>query len=587
MSQPTIEQAFQTAFQHHQAGELSQATELYRQILVEQPQHVGALHYLGVLAHQAGRNDVAVDLIRRSLAFQPDNAEAFNNLAVALSGMNKLDEAIAVCHQALSLKPNYAEAYGNLGNAQRDKGQLDEAVAAYRRALAIKPNFAEMHCNLGNVLKDQSQLDEAIMAFRRAIALKPNYLEAHSNLVYTIHFHPDYDARTIADEHRRWNRQHGEPLKRFVQTHANDRKPDRRLRIGYVSPNFRLHPIGRFLLPLFAHHDKSQVEVFAYSQSPVVDEVTEQLRLRADCWRNIVGLADADAADLIRNDKIDILVDLTMHMAYNRLLIFTRKPAPVQVTYLAYCSTTGLETIDYRLSDPHLDPPGMDESVYSERTIRLPETYWCYQPIVAVSEVSALPALKQGFVTFGSLNNFCKVSEPTLVVWAAVLRAVPKSQLLLNASEGSHRQRVLDRLEREGIEPQRVRFVSHLPVEKYFGLYGQIDIALDPFPHGGGTTSCDALWMGVPVVSLTGRTAVGRGGLSILSNVGMQDLVAHSAEAYVQIATELAKDLPRLSNLRLTLRRRMEQSPLMDAPRFVRNIEATYRQMWNAWCSRL
>jgi predicted O-linked N-acetylglucosamine transferase (SPINDLY family) len=257
------------------------------------------------------------------------------------------------------------------------------------------------------------------------------------------------------------------------------------------------------------------------------------------------------------------------------------------VTYLAYCSTTGLETIDYRLSDPYLDPPGGDESIYAERTIRLPETYWCYEPIVERCEVGPLPALANGFVTFGCLNNFAKVSQPALGAWAKILKAEPNSRLLLSAQQGDHRGRLERRLEQYGIERARVEFAGFMLPAKYFELYQRIDIALDTFPYGGGTTTCDALWMGVPVISLVGTTAVGRGGLSILSNIGLPELATRSKEDYVRLAGELAKDLARLSDLRSTLGRRMEQSPLMDAPKFARNIEVAYRQMWRTWCEKL
>jgi predicted O-linked N-acetylglucosamine transferase (SPINDLY family) len=401
-----------------------------------------------------------------------------------------------------------------------------------------------------------------------------------------MNFHPGYDAETIAEEHRRWNHQHVEPLRKFIQAHSNDRSPDRRLRIGYISPDFRNHPVGRFLLPLLASRDKTQVEVFGYSDVVFPDEITRRLRSCADNWRSILGISDAGVVDLIRQDKIDILIDLTMHMAKNRLGVFARKPAPVQATYLAYCSTTGLETIDYRLSDPHLDPLGEDESHYSEKTIRLPETYWCYQPIVDSRQVGPLPVLTQDVITFGCLNNFCKISEPALKTWARVLHAIPNSKLLLSARQGSHRQRAQERLERDGVDPGRVQFTDYLPVEKYFDSYRQIDIALDTFPYGGGTTTCDALWMGVPVVSLAGKTAVGRGGLSILSNIGLPELVARSEAEYVRIAADLGKDIGRLSDLRSTLRRRMEHSPLMDAAKFAMGIEAAYRRMWRTWCEK-
>ena len=721
MAQLTIQQALETAFQHHQAGRLHEAEQLYRQILAQRPEQVDALHLLGIIAHQVGRHDTAVELIRRALARRPDFAEAHNNLGNALRETGQLDGAIAAYHQALACQPGYAdahnnlgnalqakghlddaiiayrqalagqpnlpqahynlgkalqakghldeaitayrqalalkpdfaethnnlgtalkdkghldeaiaafrqaitlnpglpEAHGNLGNALRDQGQLDEAISACRRAITLKPNAPEAHGNLGAALKDNGQLDEAIAAYRQAIALQPDYAEAHnnlgnalsdqgrpvealaayrqanalksnfheahSNLVLGLHYQPDFSAAAIAEEYRHWNLQHAEPLRQFIQPHANDRSPDRRLRIGYVSPDLYGHPVGRFLLPVLAHHDKNCFEVFAYAQVAHPSAMTQRLRSCTDGWRSTVGLTDAQVAELIRQDRIDILVDLAGHTAHNRLLVFARKPAPVQVTYLAYCSSTGLETIDYRLSDPYFDPPGMDESVYSEQTIRLPETYWCYQPSIDTPEVGPLPALERGRITFGCLNNFCKVSEPALAAWAKLLRAVPNSHLLLHSREGSHRQRVHEQLEQEGIEPKRVRFSGRVPAQEYFDLYRRIDIALDTFPYGGGTTTCDALWMGVPVVSLVGKTAVGRGGLSILSNIGLPELAARSEEEYLHLASTLAKDVSRLTEPRSTLRQRMQQSPLMDAPRFARNIEAAYRQMWRTWCA--
>ncbi len=465
-------------------------------------------------------------------------------------------------------------------------GRLPQAEQLYRQILAHQPHYPEVLCMLGVFAAQVGQLDSAVGLLRQALALRPNYTDADGNLVYTLHFHPGYDTQAIAEEHRRWNRQHAEPLKRFIQPHANDRNPDRRLRIGYVSPDLREHPVGRFLLPLLSHHDKSQVEVFAYAQVPVSDALTRRLRAHVDVWRNIMGLSDAQVAGQIRQDRIDILIDLAMHLANNRLLVFAHKPAPVQVTYLAYCASTGLSAIDYRLSDPYLDPPGMDESIYSERTIRLPQTYWCYQPMVDLPPQPS-PGLGSGRITFGCLNNFCKINDAMLAIWARVLQAVPASQLLLHAHEGDHRQEVRKQLEQAGIEPQRVQFAERVPMPEYLKIYHSIDVALDTFPYGGGTTSCDALWMGVPVVSLVGQRAVSRAGLSILSNVGLPELVASSGEEYVQIAANLANDPARLSDLRSTLRQRMERSPLMDAPAFARNIEAAYRRMWQSWCARL
>ena len=615
----SIQQTFALAVEHHRAGRLREAEALYRQILAQQPRHAEALHLLGVMADQAGRHDIAVDLIRQAIAVNPKLPDVYNDLGISLRDLGQLDEAIAAYRQAVALNPDDVSAFNNLGNALYDKRQLVDAIAAYRRALelrpdlpevhanfsvalkdnlqldealaaarraiALKPDYAEAHNNLGNALKDDGQLDEALAAYRRAVTLNPRSAGAHSNLVLSMHYHPDFDASAIFQECRRWNRQHAEPLKKFIQPHRNDRRPGRRLKIGYVSPDFREHPVGRFLLPLLAHHNKDDFEIFAYAQAAVPDSTTARLRSCVDVWRNTLGLSDAQVADLVYQDQIDILVDLAMHTSGNRLLVFAGKPAPVQVTYLGYCSTTGLDTIDYRLSDPYLDPPGMDESVYSERTLRLPETYWCYQPSGGAVDVGPLPALSHGHVTFGCLNNFCKVGAATLAVWTKLLRAVPNSHLLLHAHPGAHRQKVHEFLQRQGIEAHRVRFAGRLPLPDYLRLHQQIDVGLDTIPFAGGTTTCDALWMGVPVVGLVGQTAVGRAGLSILSNLGLPELVARSEEEYLQIATRLANDLPGLAHLRGTLRARMEKSPLMDAPRFARNIEAAYRQMWHTWCA--
>jgi predicted O-linked N-acetylglucosamine transferase (SPINDLY family) len=340
------------------------------------------------------------------------------------------------------------------------------------------------------------------------------------------------------------------------------------------------------MLPLLASHDHRQFEIFCYASVHLPDAITDRCRAQADVWREVRRLSDEEVAEAVRADQIDILVDLTMHMANNRLLVFARKPAPVQVTYLAYCGTTGLRTMDYRLTDPYLDPPGQDEQFYSEQSVYLSETYWCYQPVEETPPVGPLPVLQAGRITFGCLNNFCKVTSPTVAAWTRLLQAVPESRLFLHAYAGSHRGQLLDSLTGHDISPDRVTFSGMVPTADYLRLYGQIDVALDPFPYGGGTTTCDALWMGAPVVSVAGRTAMGRAGLSILSNVGLPELVARDEKQYVRIAGELAADLPRLSELRATLRDRMRRSPLMDAPRFARNIEAAYRTMWQRWCAR-
>ncbi len=357
------------------------------------------------------------------------------------------------------------------------------------------------------------------------------------------------------------------------------------MRIGYISPDFRSHSEAFFSVPLFAAHDHKAFEIVCYSDVLRPDPITARLRSHADAWRNIARLDHEQVAQRIRRDGIDILVDLTMHMARNRLLVFARKPAPVQACWLAYPGTTGLSTIDYRITDPYLDPPGLYDGCYAEESVRLSDTFWCYDPLDNEPAVNALPAAERGYVSFGCLNNFCKVNPFVIKTWARVLNAVDRSRLTVLAGEGTHRRHTLEILAKEGIGRERVTFVPHQPRQQYLQCYHDIDIGLDTVPYNGHTTSLDSFWMGVPVVTLVGQTVVGRAGLCQLMNLGLPELIATSPEQYVQIAADLARDIPRLSNLRATLRQRLQSSPLTDASRFARNLEAAYRQMWRRWCT--
>ena len=580
----TISEALAIAVQHHRAGRLQAAEQMYRQILQAEPNHADAIHLLGVIAHQMGRHAAAVEYIARAIKLKGNVADFHNNLGAALKGLVKLDEAIACYRRALQLNPDYVEAHNNLGIALNDQGKLDEAVIACRRALELNADYAEAHNNLGVALTGQGNLDEAVACYRRALALKPDYAKAHSNLVYAQIFCPGYDARTLYEEHGQWNRRHAAPLAAFIPPHHNDRSPDRRVRIGYISPDFREHVVGRNLLPLFRAHDRQRFEICCYADVHCRDEITARFQGYADTWNDTTGLTDVQLAARIREDGIDILVDLTLHLAHNRLLVFARKPAPVQVTFAGYPGTTGLTTIDYRLTDPYLDPPGLYDQYYSEESIRLPDTFWCYDPLESESAVNALPATEKGYITFGCLNNFCKVNCEVLKLWAQVLKAVAGARLMLLAGEGMHRQQTLDVLAAEGVVGDRVTFVAKKPRPEYLRNYHDIDIGLDTIPYNGHTTSLDSFWMGVPVVTLVGSTVVGRAGFCQLMNLGLPELIADGPEQFVRIAAEWAQDLSRLSALRASLRARMRASPLMDAPRFARNVEAAYRDMWRRWC---
>jgi predicted O-linked N-acetylglucosamine transferase (SPINDLY family) len=569
-------------------GKLDEALAAVTQAIRLKPAHGDAFNNLGTILQSQGKLDAAIAAYNDAIRLKPQFPDACNNLGSALREQGKLDEAVAAFSRAVELKQDYAEAHNNLGNALRDVGDLDRAVTTYSRAVELKSDCSEAFNNLGNVRKDQGLLDEALACYDRSMAENPRDPRPHSNRLYALHFHPSYDGRSILSEHLAWNHLHARPLQKKFQAHENDRSPDRRLRIGYVAPDFRDHCQSLFTVPLLSHHDHDRFEIFCYSGVVVPDGVTDRIKRCADVWRNIVGISDDAVVDLIRQDKIDILIDLTLHMSGNRLLVFARKPAPVQVTWLGYPSTTGLATIDYRFSDPYLDPPDVNPSVqdefYTEQTLRLADTFWCYDPLTSEPQVNGLPALGSGSITFGCLNNFCKVNENVLDLSATVLKAVPNSRLMLLAAEGSHRQRTRESLAKKQIDPARIEFVGYCRRRDYLDYYHRIDIGLDTFPYNGHTTSLDSYWMGVPVVTLVGQTAVGRAGLSQLSNLGLTELIARTPEQYAQIASQLAGDLPKLSELRAGLRERMSRSPLMDGPRFAGHIETAYRDIWQEWC---
>ena len=554
--------------------------------LSHQPNSVALLNNLGACLEERGRLQEAITAYTQALRLAPDDFRAHNNLAFALSWSGDFDRALAECKMAFQLNPGDADVNHIYGLVLYKMGRLDEALGYAMRAVQIDPKLFNAHNTIGNIHKEMGRIGEALASYRRAMEYVPKKSPPfHANYVYTRYFDTACTPADLLAEHAAWAAEHAEPLKGEIQPHRNDRNPDRRLRIGYVSGDFRNHPVGRFIHPLLMEHDHGNFEIFCYASVHLRDGLTAQIEPLPDVWRDIRTLSDREAADLIRQDQIDILVDLTMHMAGNRLPLFARKPAPLQVTYLAYAGTTGLETMDYRITDPYLDPPGSPEEFYTEKSIRLPRTYWCYHPPLANLAKSPLPSVAAGYLTFGCLNNFCKMTAQTLAVWFQILAATPESKLVISAGEGSHRDAVIRRFTESKIDPSRVSFVKNLPMPEYMAQYLRIDIALDPFPYPGGTTTCDALWMGVPVVTLAGNTAISRGGVSILSNINHPELIAKSTEQYVRIAVDLAKDRQRLNQLRSSLRDEMQSSPLMDAKQFARDMEAIYRQMWREYVS--
>jgi protein O-GlcNAc transferase len=566
-------------------GLLNEAVASYRAALKQRPAYPEALSNLGAALRDLGRIDEALACIRGSLALRPANPDALCNMGNVLRDQGDLPGAIGSYRQALAFNPGSTAVQRNLGIALASLGSVDEAVNLFRSILAANPADLDTLSNLGNALKEQGLLDDAVDCYRKALAIDRSRADIHSNIVFTNLFRCALDPQAFLDEARLWDQYHGRPLAKEIGGWDNARTPDRRLRIGYVSPDFGNHCQSLFTTPLFSSHSHADFFIACYSDAASGGPVTQRLRATANLWRDTAGMGDADVAQLIRQDKIDVLVDLTMHMARNRLLVFARKPAPVQVSWLAYPGTTGLSAIDYRLTDPYIDPPGVLDEYYSEKSVRLPDTFWCYDPLAVEPEVNVLPSLQADHITFGCLNNFCKVNEETLAVWSQVLCQVPRSRLILLAAEGSHRDRLLGFMEHRGVARTRITFVNKQSRADYLRLYHEIDLGLDTYPVNGHTTSLDSYWMGVPVVTLVGPTPVGRAGLCHLHHLELEDLSAADPEAYIRIAVDLAKNTDRLSELRRTLRERLAGSVLMDGKRFARNVEAAYLEMWRAWCS--
>jgi len=559
----------------------------FKRALALDPSLAEAHHQLGNALKNLHRYADAAASLQRASELAPQNAAIWLNFGVTLLALSLRDEAITCFQRAIALEPGRPEAHNVLGSAFLDAGRIGEAKKQLEMALRLRPAYPAAHDNLGRALRAQGRAAEAIKEFRAALSTAPSP-GTHSNLLYALNFVPGLPAAEIFAEHKHWARIHAEPLKNAIPATVVGPDPARRLRIGYVSPDFIHHAVSYFIEPVLAAHDRTRCEVFCYSNVLVPDATTVRLRAVSDQWRDIVRLDDTQVAELIRSDKIDILVDLAGHTARHRLLVFARKPAPVQVTWLGYPNTTGLAAIDCRITDAVSDPVGQTEAWYSEKLVRLPETFSCYRPSEDAPAVSTLPALKNGYITFGSFNHFAKINPAVLDLWARLLVRLPSSRLLLKARSLADTETVAGVREifsRSGVAPDRLDLRSdELSVAAHLGLYHGVDIALDTFPYNGTTTTCEALWMGVPVVALAGQTHVSRVSASLLTYLGRPEWIAHSEDGYIAKCASLAADLPFLAEARASQRERMQSSPLCDTPRFTAHLENAYREMWRERC---
>jgi len=606
----------------YRQGDLGAAEALARRLLIYAPENSGLWNVLGLIALRQSDFNLAIERLNEAARLSPSDAGVHGNLGAALRASGDLGAAEAVYRRALAFAPNVQALHANLANVELDRrkareaeacvrealkhgpptanllttlgialnllGRLVEAAEALRGALALDPRDYEACRNLGSTLAGMAQFDEAEDLHRRAMELRPNYAGGYSSLLFNLNYRPDLSAEAIAAEYRRFEATQTAGLPPSAP-HANGRDPNRRLRLGYVSPDFSDHVVAGFMLPILAAHDKAEVEIIAYAEVRSPDATSRRIMEIADAWVSTVGMSDDAMAERIRADRIDILIDLAGHTTGNRLMAFARRPAPVQLTYfIGHGTTTGLSSIDGFISDAALTPEGCEPLFGEQSIVRLDRSALAYVASPQMPAVVPTPALANGSVTFGYFGRSVRLNEGVIATWSAILKAVPGSRLKLNYSSfGDPATAALfaDRFARYGVERERLDLVFTSPQTTTWAAYGTIDIALDPFPHNAGTTTIEALWMGVPVLTMADRPSVGRMGAMILEPLGLHDWIAADTAAYVTKAVAAAADLAALAALRGGMRERFLASPLGDAPGLTRSMERAYRVLWRRWCA--
>jgi len=571
-------------------GKLEEAMFSYQEVIKLKPDHIEALLELAVICMGQGavyrRKDMlegALSFYTRALAIRAD-LSTYLNIGYTYHLMDNYRGVIEIGKACLKRYPDSIKSLHNIATSHYFLEEYEESLEYYQRLLVLEPNKAEIYADMSLTLKNLGRIDESLGMLKKALALSPDVVLFYHNILLTMVYASSVSPEELSQMAREFGTNITDPLRRN-RPFKNNKNPHRRLRIGYVSGDFRKHPVSYFLAPVYKHNE-DHFELYAYSKNEKDDEVTEELKKHFNHWRDIKYKSNDAAADMIEADKIDILVDLAGHTGDNGLMIFARKPAPIQVTWLGYPATTGMKAMDYRITDAYAEPPGMTEQFNTETLWRLPDIFCVYEAHKDSPPVIDHPPYEDNsYVTFGCFNNFTKVTDSVLDVWAQIMEKVGDSRLLLEISGIGNkkiRSEIEDRLRLRGLPMDRV-ILEPRKRENQFILYNKIDVALDPFPMVGGTTSMDALWMGVPIVTLAGRHFASRMGVSFLNNVGLPELIAENKEDYIKIATDLAQDREKLRTIRHNLRERTAKSPLMDQDRFVRNMEDAYRQMWQKW----
>jgi predicted O-linked N-acetylglucosamine transferase (SPINDLY family) len=570
-----------------QMGRLEEAEVACRQAIALDAQHAAAHSQLGEVLLGLGRLEEAEASCRHAILLQPELLDAHGNLGIVLRGQGRLDEAEACCRHAVSLRPDHPGGHANLGAVLVDRGRMVEAEASCRQAIALMPTNVEAHVNLGVALMGQGRFDNAIDSFRQALALDPDGVDAHSNLLFCMNYMAEVRPEQALAEAKAYGERLRSKVTQPFRQWRCEAKPTR-LRVGFVSGDFRSHPVAYFLLGLLSGLGGARLELLAYPTNGMEDDMTARLKPHFAAWRPIWRLDDADAARRIHDDGVHVLIDLAGHTAHNRLPVFVHKPAPVQAAWLGYFATTGLVEMDHVLGDPHVTPLG-EEPHFIEHVWRLPETYFCFSPPDMNVAVSPLPARESGVITFGCFNNLSKVNDATLALWGRVLAQLPDSRLFLKAGQLDDlavRNAMGQRLAKVGVSADRVVLEGASSRRGYFEAFGRVDVALDPFPFPGGTTSVEGLWMGVPVLTRRGDRFIGHNGETIARNAGLSEWVAQDADDYVGKACRLTSDLDQLSELRASLRPRLLASPLFDSTRFALHFESALWGMWEEFAGK-
>ena len=571
-----------TAFQH--AARFEEAAAVCEARLKREPADAEALQALAAAFFGQGRSAEGLATLQKAAAAAPHDAGLHATLGRVWAAMGQIDAALASYREALALRPDLGATADDLAGLLKAKGLYDEAEDCSRTALAASGESAHRRHALAAALFEQGRVDEAIGELKVSLALDENAPDVESDLVRALNYVADPD--TVFEAHRAWGLRHASPLTATALPHTNARDPKRRLRVGYVSPYFRKHAVTFFLEPAVEHRDRESFDVVLYADVARPDDYSERLKAHGVEWRSTVGAGDAAVAGMVREDMIDILVDLSGHTPGQRLLAFARRPAPVQVTWMGYPNSTGMTAVDYRIGDARCDPPGMTERHYTERLVRLPEIYLSWQPPPDAPDPGPLPALATGRVTFGSFNSCYKITDATVELWSRILREVPESRLLLFAVPPGRAQDLLrERFAALAIAAGRIEFRPRVSLEAFMEAHREVDIALDCFPYHGTTTTCSTLWMGVPLVCLAGSAHVSRVGVTMLSSVGLENLAVSTQDEYVTAACRLARDLDALAAIRGSLRERMRRSPLTNGPAFAQALDAAYRAMWESWCT--